>query len=102
MITRKQYMDKEATHREYYGQFVTPKYAKAIAERIGVDRLIASKDPHLNDIPLREWDLLWVPIETKSKLKECDDIWSNSALVCISKEAARQYIESLTDREIAS
>lgn len=95
MITRQQYTSGQATHREYFAQFVTPKYAEAIAQRIGVDRLVASVDPHFNDIPLQEWDRLWVPLDTKSKLKECGTFYTQSDLVCITKEAARQYIESL-------
>jgi len=58
MITRKEYMDKEYTHEEYYGQFVNDAIIKIVGDSIGVDRIKASTDKHLNDIPLKEWDNL--------------------------------------------
>jgi len=82
------------THEEYYRQFVTPGILYLVESRIGIDAVRASKDEHLNDIPLSKWDdmepfargIAW-------KLKEAGDGWSKSANVCIAKQAARMLIE---------
>ena len=45
--TRKQYMNKECTHDEYYWQF--GKYlVNLVKARFGEERIKASKDPHFN------------------------------------------------------
>lgn len=95
MITRKQYMDKEATYREYYAQFFGSAYPGIVANRIGADRLAKSTDPHFNDIPLADWDRLSIPLGTSERLRELGDYLTQSGITCINKEAARQYIESL-------
>lgn len=109
MITRKQYMTKEATHREYYGQFVTPSIIKFVVDRIGQKRIADSTDPHLNDIQLEDWDALepfiqsvclnavgdaeeagWTQTPTGRTRKVC---WTLSTNTCIAKEAARQWLD---------
>ncbi|MCP5004810.1 MAG: hypothetical protein GY941_12845 [Planctomycetes bacterium] len=57
MITRKQMMNKEYTHQEYYAQF-GQYLTKLVSIRIGADRINSSKCEHFNDIPLKEWDSL--------------------------------------------
>lgn len=108
LITRKQYMDNEYSHDEYYGQWVTDQMISIVAMVIGKDRLLASTDKHLNDIPLRLWDNLPVmdyinkenwkdaslstySVETQKQRKF---IYSPSDVVCIGKAAAREYIQS--------
>lgn len=59
MYTRKQYMNKEVSHQDYY-------YAMAVRtlgpnpERVFNEKWVkaikASKDPHFNDILLSKWD----------------------------------------------
>ena len=56
MITRKEYLDGLYTHEQYYGQFVNNRIKTIVLEEIGLERLKASTDPNLNDIPLLEWD----------------------------------------------
>ena len=56
--TRKDYNDNKCTHREYYAQFVSEETKKIVLRYIGLDRLKASKDQHLNDIALGSWDTL--------------------------------------------
>lgn len=56
--TRKQYMANECTFAEYYRQFVTPSLVEHVANAIGKERILRSTDPHLNDISLKEWDML--------------------------------------------
>lgn len=102
--TRKQYMDKEVSHAEYYGQFVTPRIKALVIEKIGLERLLASTDARLNDIGMKLWD----SVTTGKTLKELR--WdfggpgvtlpifqtpgdnSMSAGTCIVKQAARQII----------
>lgn len=96
MITRKQRISGEFTHREYYGQFVNNSILKTVVSRIGLEALRKSTDEHLNDIPLARWDRLPLSRETLELLKEADPCgWSLSDKVCIYKQAARQVIESL-------
>lgn len=82
MYTRKQYMNKECTHREFYGQHMTLPIINMVVRAIGKDRLLRSTDEHLNDIPLKEWDNLHPLLGG-----------SLSDSVCFAKEAARQWLE---------
>lgn len=103
IFTRKEYMaaslaDGPAAFRRYYAQFVCDQHKGIIAGRIGLDRLLASTDKHLNDIPLHLWDNL-PGIVSSSKLKEAGDYLTLAGKVCIYKEAARQMIESAKAKE---
>lgn len=93
MKTRKQYMAKECTHREYYGQFVTKETIARVVRHIGKDRLLKSADEHLNDIPLELWDMLPLFSSQFKWFEEAGDWVSLSSQVCVNKEAARQFIE---------
>lgn len=96
IITREEYVkaprinpeDGMKLHRAYYGQFVNSHVIRTVVVAIGGDRLKQSKDPHLNDIPLREWDLFGF-----RPPREYDSCPSLSDSVCIAKEAARQWLE---------
>lgn len=95
MITRKDYIDGNATHREYYAQFVNEQTIAFVVRRIGASEIRESTDPHMNDIPLRLWDNLagsLLPMATT--FKSTGDCPSLSGYVCIAKEAARQFKES--------
>ncbi len=97
-FTRADYMAGKCTHREYYAQFVTPFIRATVAESIGTERIRASKDPHLNDIPLARWDELAGGIRTGLRadaLRAAGDFPSLAAAVCILKEAARQVAEQV-------
>lgn len=105
MITRKEYMDscsgksreeQTALHRAYYAQFVNERTISYVVERIGSARLLAARDPHLNDIPLGKWDAMRSTLPMAAKMKDAGDYYTLSACVCIAKEAARQYIERET------
>lgn len=97
MKTRKQYMAKECTHREYYGQFVTPTIKAMVLHGFTREELAASKDQNLNDLPLERWDRLAGGNSSTLcalRLKEVGDLPSLGSAVCILKEAARQIIEA--------
>jgi hypothetical protein len=93
MKTRKQYLAGECTHREFYAQFVTDHVRNRVAVRFGRPRLEASTDPHMNDIPLAEWDTLG-PVGSKAKWDELGDFPTMAGRTCIYKEAAKQLVES--------
>lgn len=59
VITRQQYMDNsKELHHAYWLQFATPETFSLVRSSIGVDRIKASTDPYMNDIPLARWDAL--------------------------------------------
>lgn len=93
-FSRKQYMNKECSHREYYSQFVNDHDKDSVIRLIGLKRLLNISDPHLNDIPLRMWDSLPSLKRHSDQLKECGEWLSPANKVCIYKEAAKQIIES--------
>lgn len=112
MNTRKDYLDGKISHREYYAQFITSKMVEQVKNIIGIDRIKASKDEHLNDIPLKLWDGLSgcefriiggeEKLASKPKVshefielcKQANEGISPSTLVCVYKEIARQLTEN--------
>jgi hypothetical protein len=106
VFTREAYMatystmtpaERAAAHRRYYAQFVTPGVLALVRAAIGLDRITASVDPHMNDIPLKEWDQLDPAIRPggarmHAKLNGAC-FWSLSDTVCVAKEAARHLKE---------
>jgi len=91
--TREDYLADRCTHREYYAQFVTEEMKARLLRYLGIERLLASKDEHLNDIPLRTWDL-FIAYPLAISLKSVGDYSTIAGNVCIAKEAARQLIEA--------
>ena len=61
-FTRKQYMDGECTHDQYYDQFVTQELKNTVLRSIPEKQIVMSKDESFNDIPLRSWDLSLIHI----------------------------------------
>lgn len=95
IFSRKEYMDRKCSHREYYAQFVDESVRKLVASTIGIERIRKSKDEHLNDIPLKNWDTVAFNIHkgVYEKMKLAGDFRSNAGDTCILKEAARQIVE---------
>lgn len=92
MYTRKQYMQKEVTHHEYYSQFVDDQVLSLVRECIGMRDIKASKDPHMNDIPLQRWDSMYPELrylKAQQMLVADPGGMSLSDGVCIAKAAAR-------------
>lgn len=98
MITRSEYMENSSElHHAYYSQFVTPSTISFIKSRIGLKRLQASKDPHLNDVVRWEqggrtwlWDRSPINVALAKELKEGQ---SMSTCTCVGKAAARMILE---------
>ena len=105
MITRKDYMSNSGElHHKYYSQFVTESTLDFIKRNIGIDKIKASKDKHLNDIVKISnttgtwtWDFSPINLELARELGE---VWPNSfpsqsTRTCVGKAAARMLVESL-------
>jgi hypothetical protein len=80
-------------HRRYYGQFVTASTRAFVAHCIGIDKLLASRDPHFNDIPLKQWDNLVTSLPLAKRFEAVGDYYTLASGVCVAKEAARQIVE---------
>lgn len=95
MKTRRDYVHGDTDHRTFYGQFVDAAVRRGVAAHIGKDRILASTDPHFNDIPLREWDLLPFFGDSYRLCLKANGMkaLSLSDKVCINKEAAAQIRE---------
>lgn len=95
MYTRKQYLNSECNHAEYYNQFVSPAYIHRVLTRIGYNKLVNSKDKHFNDIPLKLWDNIATPFpaDVAQKLRDAGDYPTLAGGVCIAKQAARKIVE---------
>lgn len=85
--------DTMVPHRAFFAQWVNDQTIRYVVASIGGDRIKASTDPHMNDIPLREWDVLRPPLAAKTTDFGLSG-FSLSDWVCVSKEAARQYAEA--------
>ena len=92
LITRSEYMAGDCSHDTYYAQF-GEHLTDLVAQTIGVDRILKSTDPHLNDIPLKRWDSLapavrWRVGRLIGEANETGGV-SLSDCVCAAKSAAR-------------
>jgi len=100
--TRKQYMNNEIEHTEYYLQCVTDLARTYVLNAIGKKRILNSTCEHLNTIPLKLWDRLNVQQyidrdiwrEMTGHKDKKSYIWSSSDNVCISKAIANEFKRS--------
>ena len=105
MYTREDYMGNACTHQQYYSQFVTAGLMGLVRRSIGEERLLASTNPHFNDIPLAEWDRLseitkqyintkeWTACENPSMIGTGKYPWSLASNICILKAAAKIIVD---------
>lgn len=95
LFTRKQYLDKECTHDQYYVQFVTESTINTVLSYFSKEKLTEyyASDKNLNNIKLSFWDRMPLYAATY-KMKDCGDCLTMSGHVCILKCAARIIIES--------
>jgi len=95
---RAEHMAGMCNHREFYAQFVGEPVIYLVSTGIGHAAIKASTDPHFNDIPLVKWDNLTRFNEYRFAALNAANGGGGISLsdkVCILKEAARQYKESL-------
>ena len=104
-FTRYDYLSKQCTHAEYFGQFGSPAVRRAILRVIPMSDLMASRDPHMNDIKLSRWDNIRLDGEALRKLTIANGhadasghyVYAQSDIVCLAKEVAkRMVIEQLS------
>lgn len=81
-------------HNAYFAQYVNQWIIDTVLERIGAERLLASRDVHLNDIPLKLWDVLPMTRGIEEKAREFGDNTSLSTKVCVYKTAARLWLKA--------
>lgn len=92
MKTRKQYVNNECTHDEYYAQF-GKHLVELVSNTIGKERIENSNDPHFNDISLNRWDNLAGAVRMKCG-KSIGEANGNGGVslsdcVCSAKSAAK-------------
>lgn len=86
--------DRDGQHKlhcDYWAQFVTEADKEIVKSSIGLPRILASTDRHMNDIPIKEWDMLPPPVAARNgTLREAGETATMSSAICIHKTAARQ------------
>lgn len=106
-MNRKEYMDSDKltngaydgskghdVHHAYFSQYVNSWITDTVLQRIGKERLLNSRDVHLNDIPLKLWDDLPMTRRIEEKAREYGDNTSLSTKVCVYKTAARLWLKA--------
>jgi len=89
---REAYLNWFISHRKFYKWVCETLNVRKDHITIGIDELLVSKDPHLNDIPLKRWDTMDCVIRSLAEYAGLKS-WSLSDTVCVAKEMARQMIE---------
>ena len=113
MFTRKQYLNKECTHREYWAQFVTRGMKNMVQSRFDMQRLARSQNEYFNDVTrVQDWDCMkdvtfrmldlkvWREIHYPEYTDPRSIGWSLSDNICLLKEAARQLVEESVDATV--
>ncbi len=98
MYTRKQYMNNECSHHEYFGAIAKKAVSRRMFPQGFIDRCkkaLAKGDEHLNKIPLREWDGLAAihKAHIMPVVLEVDKTCSLADLVCTLKASVYNIIE---------
>lgn len=105
MITRKQYMNREYSHDQYYSQFVNEPIYHLVLRQFTAKRLADCSDQeYFNDISIHLWDHMessWRALVDKSLLKDTGEGWSSATSVCILKAAARQIVVTYVALDMA-
>lgn len=101
-ITRADYMkNSEALHHAFFSQFVTDETLSFVKNKIGMEKIRASKDAHLNDVVKWDrgnswlWDFSPMDVEKAKQLGEVSPkaLPSQSTRTCVGKAAARILLE---------
>jgi len=102
MITRSQYLAKEFTFSEYFGQYVH-MFRGRILNRWSAAYLAKKykEDKQFNNIPLNDWGTLCLGAERAmlefNAQHNCKDGISKSDMVCAAKLAAQQIARDFLD-----
>ena len=98
MITRKEMLNGEASHDDYYLSIAKTcglNYNKAEPEFLErVKKALNEGDEHLNSIPLKEWDQRGMAIRgARRAFEKHGDYPTLAGLVCLVKSAARAAVQ---------
>jgi len=85
------YMAGKLGHEEFYCWLADKIGATAQDIPFTLDQIRASKDPHLNDLPLIRWDGMDPIIRAKAG-RAGRRAWSISDTVCVLKALARREV----------
>lgn len=98
---RSAYLNRQCTHEQYYGQFVTERILNIVSVRFPIKTLVEEyhKDEHFNTIPMHIWDALTGLFSCTYPMLEVGDYSTLAGKVCILKEAARQLVEMEKNHE---
>lgn len=93
MYTRQQYMNKQISFEEYYGELAKECHISfAKSDMLPRIREALKTNKNLNSIPLRVWDMMAYSYLDKNYLhqvfKNHGDCWSLAGHVCMLKVAA--------------
>jgi hypothetical protein len=109
MITHKEYMANSAElHHAYYLQFATEGTKRFVLERIGMDKLLRSTCPHLNDIVKHSnsgtgsWVWAFSPYNV-TLMREAGEVSkgylpSPSTCTCVGKAVAKELIREHNEK----
>ena len=98
-IQRSSYLNNEASHAQYYNQFIDQPLRDWIVSSMGgIDILkkAYARDSSLNTIPLSQWDTLAYTLNNpkyRALFVAAGDFWTLGGAVCILKQAATLEIE---------
>lgn len=107
MITHKEYMANSAElHHAYYLQFATEATKRFVLERIGMDKLLSSTCPYLNDIVRHSgagswvWDYSPCNVTLMRELGAVSNGYlpSPSMCTCVGKAVAKELIREHNEK----
>ncbi len=88
---RKRYLDHEISHAEYHEWLADSLGITMWHVPVDVERIRASTDKHLNDIPLKRWDAMDGLVRDQARRNFGSPFsWSLSDTVCVLKAVARR------------
>jgi hypothetical protein len=86
---RKLYMNNQLSHQDFYCWLADSIRVTVNDLPVALDKIKASTDPHLNDIPLIMWDNRDAVVRGKA-VRAGMRAWSLSDTVCVLKAFARR------------
>ncbi len=97
-FTRRQYLNHECSHREYYAQFVTNATKRRVFDAFGGCEIASCASEVFTEIPLDRWDRVTRGmIYSLKNLLLAGDQPTPAGLVCIAKEAAAQIRDEIAN-----
>lgn len=95
---RKQYLASEISHSEFYLWLADSIGIRIHDLPVKIERVKASTDPHLNDIPLQLWDRMDYLVR-RLAVQHGMRSWSLSDTVCVLKAFAKRAASQMTEQQ---